>query len=286
MSIVRYDSKMVPCVELPFEFAAPLLLRVLLGVGGAASLASALWCSLLVDSVDAWVAIIFLAFGVLDVVLWYFLSARIRLDAEGISLRRLGRTIRIRYEDVTRIEDRVASQRLIIHSWGKKIVVEKQVENYALFYSLLMELCPHRVSEERPTTFPIEVRVQRWAKVVYWLFPIAGGALLLLAILGSAGTDAAVFGSLLLGIGVVGFFVPCAYHFDRDSIEMVYLWRRKTFSSDDLLGIRLVRTRNMLIESSQLELTFTQGKVVLGEGVLDYPLELLASVLSQHYTSR
>lgn len=265
------------------KFTYPFLLRVVLGVGGIAFLASALWASLFAEKVGTWVPLGLLAFGVLDMILWYHLSGEIYLDAEAISFRRFGRTVRIRYEDVIGIEDRVASQRLIIRSPSRKIVIEKQLRDYSVFYSLLMELCPRRTSWGYPTEFPIIVHVQRWVWVVWWLSLVAGVIVILLGI--QCSFEAIVFGLLIISVWVIGFFAPRAYVFDWSGLTIIYLGRRKVFPLNELLDINLRRrwNSNTLAESSELELIFVRGKVVLREEVVDYSLERLMAVLSRHY---
>jgi len=78
------------------KFTYSLLLQVIFGVGGVGFLAFALLSSVFVPrkDLDVWTPLLFLCFGISGVLLWYLFSARIYLDAEAISLQRLGRVVR------------------------------------------------------------------------------------------------------------------------------------------------------------------------------------------------
>jgi hypothetical protein len=268
------------------KFAYPLGWRIVATIGAVGFLASALASSSLVEweGGDIWIPLSFLCWGILFAVLWYFIIGRIYLDAQAIAHRKLGREIRIPYDDIVRIEHRFAGLSLVVYGSDTKIVVGRQMSKYPFLYSQLMEQCPSHIIDS--PEFPIEVHLLRLWSVVYWLFIIAGGALLFFAIRDSIGIWAIVLGVLLIGSGVLAhLLMPRVYLFDHEGLTVVSSLRHRFLSAEDFQGVSLDQDfdENSLGEYSQLMLVFSTGIVMLSEIAVDYPLEVLASAVSEHY---
>ena len=262
------------------------MIRLILGLGGLGFLAAAVFTSPLVleQGLEVWVPLVFLVFGVLDIVVWYFFSGHIVIDINAVSFQRLGRKIRIPFKEVLRIEHRDASDRLIIHGLKGKIIVEKQLKDYLLFYSLLDKLCPIRDREAR-LSFPVEIHTRRWV-------PVFTGVIILIGF----GNLAYAFHYSYIPVGILGILgviigvafllaIPRRYIFDYSGLTVISPIRKKMYQAETLLNLRFNRPYNTysLTDYSLLLLNYENGTVMLRDLAVDYPLEALAKLLYERY---
>jgi len=273
-------------LEHPIKFTYPILVRILLGIGGLAFLAAAVFTSplVLVQGLEVWVPLVFLVIGLLNVLVCYFLSGHIVIDSYAVSFQRLGRKIIIPFREVQRIEHRIAGDRLVIHGLKGKIIVEKQLKDYLLFYSLLDKLCPNREREAR-LSFPIEIHTRRWV-------PLFTGVIILVGF----GNLAYAFYYSYIPVGIVGILtaimgvafllsVPRRYIFDTSRLTVISPIRKKIYQAETLLNLGLNRPFNSysFTDYSLLVLNYENGKVMLRDLAVDFPLEALAKLLYEHY---
>jgi len=273
-------------LEHPIKFTYPILVRIILGIGGLAFLTAAVFTSPLVleQGLEVWVPLVFLVFGVLDIVVWYFLSGQNVIDNHAVSFQRLGRKIRIPFKEVLRIEHRDASDRLVIHGLNDKIIVEKQLKDYLLFYSLLDRLCPIR-DREAHLSFPFEIHTRRWV-------PLFSGVIILVGF----GNMAYAFHYSYIPVGILGILgaiiggafllvIPRRYIFDASGLTVISPIRKKIYKAETLFNLGLNRPFNTysLTDYSLLVLNYENGKVMLRDLAVDFPLEALVKLLYKHY---
>ena len=273
-------------IEQPIKFTYPILIRIVLGIEGPAFLVLAVYTSPLVreQGLALWVPLLFLIVGLISVLILYVFSGQIVIDSYAISFQRLGGKIRIPFSEVLRIEHRVVGDRLVIHGLKCKIIIEKQLKDYLLFYSLLNKLCPNK--ERKPNlSLPIQINARLWLPVFSVVIALVG--------LGGvyysfryAYFPLRIMGVLVAVIGV-GFYIynPRRYIFNARGLTVISLIREKLYRGEDLYELQLDRPFNQysFTETSLLVLKFETGKVFLHDFAVDFPLEILAKTLYEHY---
>ena len=85
--------------EQPIKFTYPNLIRLILGIGGPAFIAAALYTSPLVreQGLALWVPLFFLLTGLISLILLYIFSGQFVFYNQGVYFRKLGQEINIPY---------------------------------------------------------------------------------------------------------------------------------------------------------------------------------------------
>jgi len=216
----------------PIKFTYPILIRIILGIGGPAFLVAAVYTSPLVreQGLALWVPILFLIVGLMDVLLVYIFSGQIVIDSYSVSFQRFSKKFIIPFDEVLKIEHRVASDRLVIHGENGKIFIEKQLKDYLLFYSLLDRLCPNKENEAR-LSFPIQIHSRLWLPAFSVVLILVGFGNLYYAFR-YAYIPVGILG-LLVAVISAGFFIyiPRRYIFNARGLTAVSLIREKLYLS-------------------------------------------------------
>jgi hypothetical protein len=282
------DSDAVPELILnqPLKFTYPVLIRIIMGIGGPAFLAASIFTSPLVreEGLALWVPLLFLVGGLGSLILLYIISGQYVIDNQVVTFRKLGREIHIPYSDVLMIEHQPGRDRLIIRGSQGRIVVHKVLKDYVLFYSLLIQFCPDR-EEEANLPFPLEVRTHRWLFIVPVIHMLGS---LYLTYIGFQYSYIPLYilGPVVFFIGGWMFLgVPRKYVFDVRGLTKISLLGKKLYRADELYELQLNRPFNLYsyTETSVVVLKFESGKVILQDALVDFPLEVLARVLSERY---
>lgn len=282
----EYRLSQVYELEHPIKFRYPILIRILLGIGGPGFLAGAVLTSPLVreQGLAVWVPLLFLVIGLLNVLVVYLFSGQIVIDSYAVSYQRLGRNVYIPFNEVLRIEHRGASDRLVIQGVNSRIIVEKQLKDYELFYSLLNKLCPNREPEAR-LSFPIEIHSRPWLPVFTVVISLIGFGNLYYAFQYTY-IPVGIVGILGVIMGVVFFLtVPRRYIFKASGLTVISPIRKKIYPAETLLDLRFDRPfeKNSLANYSLLTLKYQDGTVMLRDLNVDFPVEVLAKLLFAHY---
>jgi len=270
----------------PIKFTYPILIRIILGIVGPAFLVAAVYASPVVreQGLALWVPLLFLIMGLMSVLLVYIFSGQIVIDSYAVSFQRLGGKIRIPFSEVLRIEHRVVGDRLVIHGLKCKIIIEKQLKDYLLFYSLLGKLCPNK-EREASLSFPIQIHSRLWLPVFSVVFILIGFGNVYYAFryayipIGILGVLVAVMGAGFF------FYIPRRYVFNARGLTAISFIREKLYRAEDLYELQLNRPFNQysFTETSLLVLKFETGKVFLQDFAVNFPLEVLAKTLYEHY---
>lgn len=273
-------------LEQPIKFTYPIIIRLLLGIGGPAFLAASIYTAPLVreQGLALWVPLLFLLIGLGSLILLYLISGQFVIDNQGVYSRKLGREILIPYHEVQLIEHQPGRDRLIIRGPKFNIVVHKVLKDYVLFYSLLIQLCPDR-EKEADLPFPLEVRTHRWLFILPVLF-ILGGIYILAKGIQYSYIPLYFLGPLVVLIGSWFFLgLPRRYIFDARGLTAISLIRKKRYRAEDLYELQLNRPFNLYsyTETSVLILIFETGKVNFQDFSVDFPLEVLAKILFKRY---
>ncbi len=265
------------------EFRYPGFYRVIAVPGTIVPLAIALM--LAVGGAGLPGVLLFVAFAGLGVYLFLATLGRVTLDSEGITLTHLGRSTRIAYAEVTRLEHLHVRQALVIHAEGRRIRVEKQLRGFPLFLALLHHHLPPS-AKPMPAALPVEVRTSLW---VHGL----GGVLVAfgLSILGLIAVDwpeSGAMGILPLGVapiaaGIALLWQPRKYVFAPDQVEVHRLTRVEVLALQDLRMVELSRELVGGDPVHVLRLFFGTRWLELREQVVRHSLDLLFTSLSAHF---
>ncbi|MEW5870966.1 MAG: hypothetical protein AB1894_16955 [Chloroflexota bacterium] len=274
----------------PLRFTYPFLARLFTLLGGVLLLAGGIMSALstlVSPAIPFWVPLLFLLLGIPVLLAWYALCPQIFLDAEGLSRRLFGRTTRIRYEDITRIEEKAASQRLVIWGTDGKIMVEKQLNRYEDFYRLLAQLASIKPGAELPSTLPLEIKAPARQRALYLGVSAFGVFLLLLTVRDGFPLEGllASLAFILGGAAMALFAAPLRYILDVRQLIVITLLRRKSFDWSDLQAVRYESALdlNTFTRAVTLKLVFRTGKVVFDPGAINYPLEQLEAFILKHF---
>ncbi len=270
----------------PIKFTYPILIRIILGIGGPAFLVAAVYTSPLVreQRLALWVPLLFLIVGLMSVLLVYIFSGQIVIDSYAVSFQRFSKKIIIPFTVVLKIEHRVVGDRLVIQGLKCKIIIEKQLKDYMLFYSLLDKLCPNK-EREASLSFPIQIHSRLWLPVFSVVIILVGFGSVYYAFR-YAYIPIGILGMLVAVIGA-GFFIyiPRRYIFNARGLTAISFIREKLYRAEDLYELQLNRPFNQysFTETSLLVLKFETGKVFLQDFAVDFPLEVLAKTLYERY---
>ena len=272
--------------EQPIKFTYPNLIRLILGIGGPAFIAAALYTSPLVreQGLALWVPLFFLLTGLISLILLYIFSGQFVFYNQGVYFRKLGQEINIPYHEVQMIEHQPKRDRLIIRGLESRIIVHKVLKDYVLFYSLLNQFCPDR-EKEAHLPFPIEIHNHRWLFILPVLLILGGIYGLVMAVQYSY-IPLYFFGPMLALINAWLFLIiPHKYIFDARGLTAISLIREKLYRAEDLYELHLNRPYNLysFTETSLLVLKFETGKVFLQDFAVDFPLEVMPKILYRHY---
>ncbi len=231
---------------------------------------------------------VFLAGVGLGVYLWLFLQGRVTLDAQCVTLTRLGRTTRVAYADITRLQHLRVRHALVIQAGNRRLRVEKQLQEYPRFYRILCDRLP-RYTEGQAATLPLEAHTHLWLFLVFLGFGAAGVFMLRRTLTAPApGPVDLILGLLFsagfLGIGVVGLWlVPHKYVFAVDHVEVQSMAGIKVFPRGDLREAYLAETGRGLSKDYAMFLVFKRGRLHLTAVTIDYPPEALYKALEVHW---
>lgn len=274
------DSK----IYLPFSFTYHPVLRFLFGVGIVFFFTSGVlsYRVVLLSGLEIIYPLLFLAAGILNTYLFFIHTGTVVISAEEVIYIKFRKTIRILFRDIRKIENQLFNARLAIHSDNKKIVVEKQIQNYEYFYFLLMERVPiilHASQLQLPVLVKVRVILYIFAAVLSGL----GGVFTFLSIRDRVDIGTYIFSLGLLGIGLI-FFVraPRSYYFDSIGIRVKYPLHKKEFRWIDLKMMDLVKMGTGVAQDrSMLKFEFANGALQISELLADQPLEELLKAILQ-----
>lgn len=227
----------------------------------------------------------FLAFAGLG--LYFLLTSHdtVAVDSQGVTFTRLGRSTRIAYTEITRLEHLHQRNALVIHAEGKRIRVKARLRGYHLFYTILSDHLPPQV--DQPAALPLAVGTRPG---VYLLGAavVAVSLVVLLWILASRPSvckiGALLAGTLLVGVGIVEVYPGVRkYVFAADRIEVHSLTGVKVFPVHELREIRLVYLPTRRARTRALCLVFGRRRLLLAEKSVNYSLEALLKTLIVHY---
>lgn len=273
----------------PVRFTYPFLARFFTLLGGVMLLGGGVMSALstlVSPAIPFWVPLLFLLLGIPVLLTWYALCPQIFLDAEGVSQRLFGRTTRIRYADITRMEEKAISQRLVIWGIDGKITVEKQLNGYEDFFRLLAQLALVKPGAELPSTLPLEIKAPAIRRVLYLGVSAFGVFLLFLTVReysleGLLASLAFILGGALMAL----FAAPLRYILDTRQLIVITPLRRKSFDWNDLQAVRYESALdlNTFTRAVTLKLVFRTGQVVFEPSASDYPLEQLEALILKHF---
>ena len=175
----------------------------------------------------------------------------------------------------------------VFNGMEEKISIAKQLQNYVLFHTLLIDRCRLKEQESR-FPFPIIIYTQRFFRILYSI-------VVLLGIWGLA--NAFIESNTNKGIGAIGFILFGSafwvlsygkYLFNYDGLMVINLRRKKFYSAYQLERIRIDRTwaRHAYHESAILRLVFSERTISIPDNVIDYPIEVLGHILANRYRKR
>lgn len=275
-----------------FQFTYPALYKCFFGV------ATLVWSLLFWLSYTArgrtvgQQAALFLAFALVSLYAWWRTWAWVVVDDDWLTLKQLGRSQRIRFDEITHVEHLGTEHTLVIEGSGRRIHIKKQLEGYALFYNVAAGRFPS--SAIKFSLFlPLRVHTRGELLMRPWLLIAGGLGLIALAVWGPMHASlaraialAAVGFLALLGGIYFAWTMPRAYTFRPDHLRVHYLLRSRVYPAAELLDVRLVTHTENRLETSCLHLAFAAGTVVLRDQSVDYPPEALARALKVYYVPR
>jgi hypothetical protein len=275
-----------------FRFTYPALYKWLFGV---ATLGWSLlfWLSYRAHghTVDLQGALL-LAFALASLYTCWRTWAWVTVDDQTLTLQQLGRSRRVRFDEITSVEHLGPEHMLIIEGNGCKIYIKKQLEGYGLFYNVVAGRFPSAAIRYSPF-LPLQVHTRRGLLLRPWLFIAAGLGLAALAVwrpvhlglLQAVALAALGFVALVAG-AYFAWTMPRGYTFGRDQLTVHYLLRRQVYPAAELQDMALVTHSDNRLETSCLRLEFAGGSVILRDQSVDYPPEELVRAIKLYYVPR
>jgi hypothetical protein len=194
---------------------------------------------------------------VLSVCLLWTLLPRIETDAEGVTLARLGRRRRVRWNEVRAVEHRPASASLLIRGPSQVLRVHRQLRGFIEFYNTLKAAVPSEALEP-PLKLPFTVAASATLRLVLGCWFVFFGCLGYVALRnGARGAALILFGLAAVCVYAWLRHAAARYEFDRDGVTAVYVLGKVSYRAADLRGIELVQRSAEIV----LRLKF-KGKTV------------------------
>jgi hypothetical protein len=273
-------------------FSAPTYLKVLLVGSGIVLVGFGVFMvALLVTEPDhpgwaVWGILLFMLLGGAALAGAWLLSGKLLVDDEGITqMRPFGRSFRLTFVEITRIEHKVTSQRLIIAGRTGTIKVEKQLQDFPAFFELLRGRLPESAREPDPE-LPLDCPAGKAGLIVLGIFGLVGLGLLVAADVTRQGSLALLGGLLVLFAGGILAIVPLGYRFTKTEVHVRKLLGGKRFDATTVAAVTMERryVPQMYQEVTVVTLRFGGGKKLqIMETQIGYPLEVLHQVLSRNY---
>ena len=218
-------------------------------------------------------------FAIVNAWLVWTLLVKVRTDAEGMTLSRLGRKRRILWRDVKAVEHRRRSASLLIRAQPECLRVHRQLQKYLEFYSVLKAAVPAEAIEP-PMPIPFTIAASRTPHI------LSGGGFALFGFLGGYGMlrGGGGFAALLLLFAALSLYLwlwhaPLRFEFDRDGLRAVYLVRSVQYRAAEFESAELVQRRTEAV----LRMHFGRKRVDLSDSqVRIAPERIHESVLAAY----
>lgn len=272
-----------------FQFTYPTVYKWFFGVASAAFLLLFWLAYASSQSGPDLRAALFLAFALVSLYMWWRSWAWVLVDDETLTVRQLGRSRQIHFDEITRVAHQAPTHVLVIESSDRKVYIKKQLEGYGLFYGVVAPRFPVSALELSPF-LPLRVNTRSRLLMRPWLLIAGGLGLLATALWGAMRvslTQALVMAELGLFLLLAGiyfaFTMPRAYTFTGDHLKVHYLLRARVYPVAELRDIRLVTHSDSRLETSCLRLAFRGGVVPVRDQSVDYAPEALARALRTYY---
>jgi hypothetical protein len=274
------------------KYTYPLPMRLLFGGMGCFFLAMTLvtgLSALVVGGNQAWPllagALVGLFFGLLGAQAWYALLPTVFLEPDGIAVRRFWVTQRLRYVDVTSVEDDPQHGRLLICSPDNRLVIEHQLREYKDFTLRLAQALP-RLSHE-PPHWPLTVSTTWTMRIFSWCLAFGGLIALGHSLITRAGWEAILASVVFLGIGLglIFWLVPLRYEFEHDGLTLVHPFHCRVYPWSELVSAS-VSSSTLSDPSGQLHLRFRRQKITIEGRLVNYPPARLLYVLTKEMPKR
>ncbi|MCL6432480.1 MAG: hypothetical protein K6V36_16730, partial [Anaerolineae bacterium] len=212
-------------------------------------------------------------------------QGRLTLDDGGITLTRLGRSKRIAYAEITRVEASHPRQAVVVHGQRKRIGIRSELRGLRLFCAILADRLPPRAS--RLPALPLSVGPRARTYVAGGVAAALGLVVLgctLAALRGAYAAGGLLIGTALVVAGVAGLWRRMRrYVFALDRIEVYSLGGVEVYPLRELRSMQLLGLSQEGVPVRALCLWFGHRRLVIPEGTLGCSIDELAEALAVGY---
>ena len=211
---------------------------------------------------------------------WWELSASFEVDRLGITMKRFGRSIRLAFDEIERIEESALGG---FGAAGRSRCIK--VYDVLPDYHWLLDHLRARASLAPKVELPVIVKTSWLMKVIVAKGVLIGGWLLAFGILDRPGDTLDHIARpivILLGLGSIAAgttLIPLRYRIDRQSLVESFLLRRKRHDLGDLLSLEIEVDAATHRRSLVLRFRGRCDPVTIDQGAVGVPVPALLEAI-------